>query len=263
MTPPDLNARFAVAKEMALEAGDIAMNYFRNPSTLGTRFKGLHDLVTEADFAVDRHIRQAIQAQFPEDGILSEELGGTNAPHLWVIDPIDGTQNFARGIGHFAISIAFVSHGRCEIGVVYNPATKELFCSQRGRGAFLYDTRLSVRTPTGPEDAVIDAGYSTKRPVSDYIALLGRLTSASFGFVQNGSAAIGLAHVAAGRLDGYCELLLQSWDVMAGALLVEEAGGRVSGFLPGDDLTEGKPIIACTPGLYTSLLSITEGQVQT
>ncbi|MFC7067869.1 inositol monophosphatase family protein [Brucella rhizosphaerae] len=257
MKLPDLDARFAAAKKMVLEAGEIAMASFRKPEMLGLRSKGLHDPVTEADLAIDHRLRQIIAEYFPEDGILSEEIGGSNARNLWVIDPIDGTQNFARGIGHFAISIAFVSQGRCEIGVVYNPATGEIFSAKRGCGAFCHDERLAVREPAGPEDAIIDAGYSTKLPVADYIALLGRLTAAEFGFVQNGSAAMGLAHVAAGRLDGYCELLLQSWDVMAGALLIEEAGGWVSSFSANDDLTQGKAILASTPSLQARLIEIT------
>lgn len=257
MTVLDLDARFSAAKEMALEAGKIAMSYFRKPATLGLRSKGLHDPVTLADLAVDHHLRQVIGERFPTDAILSEEVGGGNACNLWVIDPIDGTQNFARGLGHFAISIAFVSESRCEIGVVYNPATGEMFFAKRGEGAFCNDERLEVRSPTGPEDAIIDAGYSTKLPVADYISMLGRLTAADFGFVQNGSAAMGLAHVAAGRLDGYCELVLQSWDVMAGALLIEEAGGWISGFSAGDDLTQGKAILACALSLRGRLIEIT------
>lgn len=253
----DMDARFEIAKTMALEAGAIAIDYFRKPAMLGLRSKGLHDPVTEADLAVDHHLRQVIGEKFPTDAILSEEIGGGNASNLWVIDPIDGTQNFARGLGHFAISIAFVSGGRCEIGVVYNPATGEMFSAKRGNGAFCNGERLAVRVPTGPDDAVIDAGYSTKLPIPDYIAMLGRLTAADFGFVQNGSAAMGLAHVAAGRLDGYCELVLQSWDVMAGTLLIEEAGGWVSGFSVGDDLTQGRAILACVPSLRGRLIEIT------
>jgi myo-inositol-1(or 4)-monophosphatase len=257
MTSLDLVARFEAAKAMALEAGATAMTYFRKPAALGLRSKGLHDPVTEADLAIDRHLRQVIAERFPEDSILSEEMGGANARDLWVIDPIDGTQNFARGIGHFAISIAFVHDERCEIGVVYNPATSEMFYAKRGDGAFCNGGRLAVCAPIGPEDAVIDAGYSTKLPVADYIAMRGRLTAADFGFVQNGSAAMGLAHVAVGRLDGYCELILQSWDVMAGALLIEEAGGWISGFSAGDDLTQGKAILACAPSLRARLIEIT------
>lgn len=109
MKLPDLDARFSAAKTMVLEAGEIAMASFRKPEMLGLRSKGLHDPVTEADLAIDHRLRQIIAEYFPEDGILSEEIGGSNARNLWVIDPIDGTQNFARGIGHFAISIAFLS----------------------------------------------------------------------------------------------------------------------------------------------------------
>jgi myo-inositol-1(or 4)-monophosphatase len=234
------------------------MGYFRKPTALNIREKGLHDLVTEADLAVDRYLTAEIRRAFPADGIVTEESGGEWTESVWVIDPLDGTQNFARGIGHFAISIAFHHAGRTEIGVVHNPVSDEMFAARRGFGAFCSGEPIAVRQTASPREAVIDAGYSNQRPVADYLAMLSRLTGASYGFLQNGSAAMGLAHVASGRVDGYCELFLNSWDVLAGALLVEEAGGWVSDFTANDGLRRGNAILACAPLLRGSLQALTE-----
>jgi myo-inositol-1(or 4)-monophosphatase len=258
MPQDELAQRYDFAQTLARGAGEIATAYFRQPARLGIREKGLHDLVTMADLQIDRFLTDAIRLAFPADGIVTEESGGDWADRVWVIDPLDGTQNFARGLGHFAISIAFHQAGRTEIGVVYNPVSNEMFAARRGFGAFCNGEPITVRPPASPRDAVIDAGYSSKRPVADYLTLLVRLTGASFGFLQNGSAAMGLAHVASGRIDGFCELLLYSWDILAGALLVEEAGGWVSDFAADGGLLHGNAILACTPSLRSSLQALTE-----
>lgn len=258
MTDEEIALRFDLAQILARAAGEIALAYFRQPMALNIKEKGLHDLVTEADLAIDRYLTNALAQAFPADGIITEESGGSLAERLWVIDPLDGTQNFSRGIAHFAISIAFYQAGTTELGVVYNPVADEMFTARRGFGAYCNGEPIIVRPPALPRDAVIDAGYSSKRPVGDYLTLLLRLTSASYGFLQNGSAAIGLAHVACGRIDGYCELFLNSWDVLAGALIIEEAGGWVSDFTAEDGLLHGNAILACTPSLRASLQALTE-----
>ncbi|MDB5524000.1 MAG: inositol monophosphatase [Rhizobium sp.] len=258
MTQDEIALRYDFAQKLARGAGEIATTYFRKPMALNVREKGLHDLVTEADLAIDRYLINELGRAFPSDGIVTEESGGDLTDRIWVIDPLDGTQNFARGIGHFAISIAFHHAGRTDVGVVYNPVSGEMFTARRGFGAFCNGQPIAVRPTALPRDAVIDAGYSSKRPVVDYLALLSRLTSASYGFLQNGSAAMGLAHVASGRIDGYCELFLNSWDVLAGALLVEEAGGWVSDFTADDGLRRGNAILACTPLLKGSLQALAE-----
>jgi myo-inositol-1(or 4)-monophosphatase len=249
--------RYDFAQQIARGAGEIALSYFRRPTALGVREKGMHDLVTEADLAIDRFLTGQLRAAFPTDGIVTEETGGEFADCVWVIDPLDGTQNFSRGLGHFAISIAFQQAGRTEIGVVYNPVSEEMFVARRGAGAFCNGEALAVRPDATPRDSLIDAGYSLKRPVGDYLAMLARLTGASYGFVQNGSAALGLAHVASGRIDGFCELFLHSWDVLAGALLVEEAGGWASDFAADGGLACGNAMLACTPSLAESLQALT------
>ena len=257
MTADDIAERYAFAQQIARDAGQIALAYFRKPATLAIREKGLHDLVTAADLAVDCYLRDAIRRTFPSDGIITEESAGDWTGSDWVIDPIDGTQNFSRGIAHFAISIAFHHADRTELGVAYNPVSDEMFAARRGFGAVCNGEPMAVRSTLAARDCLIDAGYSSQRPVEDYLALLAQLTGASYGFIQNGSAALGLAQVAAGRIDGYCELFLNSWDVLAGIVLVEEAGGWTSDFTAKGGLLHGNAMLACSPGLKDSLQALT------
>ena len=182
---------------------------------------------------------------------------------MWVIDPIDGTQNFARGIAHFAISVAFVVDGKVELAFVYNPASAELFSARRGAGASLNGQSIRVSPVTAPERAMVDIGYSSKLPRARYVALLDRALSAGFSFIQQGSAALGLAQVACGRIDGYVEEHLYSWDVLAGLLLVKEAGGWSMPFALDRDLTQGQPVLASTPVLKTSLSEVAQTQFWT
>ncbi len=249
----ETSRRHQFAQEIAREAGAIARRYFRSGDGLRVTEKGAHDLVTQADLEIDRLLIKRLTTMFPEDGILTEESGGIAAQRLWVIDPIDGTQNFARGIAHFAISIAFHADGETQCGVIYDPVSEEMFTAQRGLGAFLNGNRLHVRNPASPNQAIVDAGYSLNRPVSDYAELVNRLLCAGYGFLQGGSAAIGLAQVACGRTDAYCELFLNSWDVLAGLLLIEEAGGWVSDFTANGGLYHGNAVLACAPPLRDQL----------
>lgn len=253
MHSSDIASRHAFAQEIAREAGAIARRYFEAGDSIRAMEKGTHDLVTQADLDIDRFLIERLRQAFPDDGILTEESGGDGADRLWVIDPIDGTTNFARRIPHFAISIAFHAGGRTESGVVHNPIRDEMFVARRGFGATCDGWPIRVRETRGATDAVIDAGYSLKRPVADYVALVGRLLENDFAFVQNGSAAIGLAQVACGRIDGYCELFLHSWDVLAGLLLVEEAGGWANDFTAGAGLLHGNAVLAGTPAIREPL----------
>ena len=257
MTPHAIAERHAFAIDLAREAGETSLRYFRRTDRLGIREKGPRDLVTEADLEIDRLIIARTREHFPDDGILTEESGGCDAHGIWVVDPIDGTANFARGIAHFAISIAFRSGEHTEIGVIHDPVAGETFSARRGQGAFCNGASIRASAIDQPQLAVVDAGYSRKSPLPDYVALLKGLLDAGYDFLQCGSAAKGLAQVACGRIDGYCELLLNSWDVLAGLLLVEEAGGWVSSFVAGGDLKRRNAVLACTPALALSLKSAT------
>lgn len=251
-----LNKRLEFAESVCIDAAVIARRHFRS-AELSSEIKGPHDPVTTADLEIDHFILSRIREQFPRDGVLSEELGGAVHDDLWIIDPIDGTANFARGLAHFAISVGFMRGGKVELGVVHNPVTGEHFVAFRGHGAKCNGQKLKVRSPQSASEALIDAGYTSKRPLAEYLAVVDRLLTQGFGFCQLGSAALGLAYTAAGRVDGFCELHLAPWDVAAGLLLVEEAGGYVSDFFAGSGLTEGNGMLACAPGLAPRLREIT------
>lgn len=253
MTSDDIDRRHRFAQDCAREAGTIARRYFRSCEAPSSIEKGRHDPVTRADLEIDRFLIDQLAGAFPADGILTEETGGVPARHLWVIDPIDGTLNFARGIAHFAVSIAFCIDGRTESGIVYDPISDEIFTARRGHGAFCNGRPIRVRTTQGPWDAIVDAGYSSRHPAADYVRLVHGLLAQGYAFVQNGSAAMGLAALACGRIDGFCELSLKSWDVLAGLLLVEEAGGWTGGFPHGPGLLEDHEVLACTPAIRQSL----------
>jgi len=257
MDSAELGARLELATTLARQGGQCARTFFRD-DRLDIRLKGPSDPVTAADLAVDRLIRAGIRKTFARDGILSEETGGDTADILWVIDPIDGTQNFSRGIARFAVSIAVCEAGKPVCGVVYDPIAEELFCARLGGGAFLNDVAVRTSAATTPQDALVEAGYSAKFGHGSYHAMTGRLLEAGFGVRQVGSAALGLAEVACGRIDGYCESHLESWDVAAASLLVSEAGGTISDFFGGDGLHRGGPIVAAASGLWERLSAAAE-----
>lgn len=254
MEETELTARLDLAMALAREGGQCARTFFRG-HRLDTRMKGPSDPVTAADLAVDELIQAGIRRSFPHDGILSEETGGRAADIVWVVDPIDGTQNFARGIARFAVSIAVCENGRPVCGAVYDPLADELFSARSQGGAFLNCVQISTSSTRVPAGALVEAGYSAKFGWEQYHGLTARLLTAGFGVRQVGSAALGLVEVACGRIDGYCETHLESWDVAAAALIVAEAGGLVSDFFAGDGLWSGGPIVAAADGIWDRLVA--------
>jgi myo-inositol-1(or 4)-monophosphatase len=168
MSDEAITARLIFAEALCREAAAIARHHFRSEE-LPTTYKGAHDPVTVADLEIDRLITRRLGERFPGDAVLSEELGGTVRDDLWIVDPIDGTANFARGIAHFAISIGFMRQGVIEFGVVHPPISGELFAARRGAGATCNGHRLRVRSPHSAANALIDAGYSAKHPVAEYV----------------------------------------------------------------------------------------------
>lgn len=255
MTRSEFDARFKFALDVCRQAGEIARSGFRSATGITVTEKGRHDLVTSADLQVDALFRVAVRDAFPQDAVLTEESLGEVSTALWVIDPIDGTQNFARGIAHFAISLAFVRDGEVQFGIVYNPVSEELFSARKGQGAYLNGKAIRVSAVTDPEKAVVDIGYAARQPRACYLGLLDGVLSAGFSFLQQGSAALGLAQVACGRLEGYAELDLFSWDVLAGLILIEEAGGWTMPFPADRDLAIGRPVLACAPAFQQIMSS--------
>jgi myo-inositol-1(or 4)-monophosphatase len=257
----------ATAIEAALSAGRVQKQYFR--SAIGIQKKGPIDLVTEIDLRVEREFRALIAERFPDHAVLGEEgieIGSqfdeltpdlNSGDYRWIIAPIDGTTNYAHGVAIFCVSIALEIDGRTELGVIYDPMADELYTAERGGGARLNGERIHVSSCASIGDALMCTGfpYSVREKPGPLIAGFAEFMRISQAVRRLGSAALDLCYVAAGRFDGFYEESLNAWDVAAGALIVEEAGGRVTG-------TAGQPftphaghIVASNGHLHTVVLS--------
>ncbi|WP_262028096.1 inositol monophosphatase family protein [Microvirga sp. Mcv34] len=247
--------RFSVACAVAREAGALARRRFNGrPGTTGINLKGHQDYLSAVDAEVENLIRMRLLDSFPEDAFFGEEGGGSFDRDVWVVDPIDGTANFVRGISQFCISIAYVRDGRMQIGIIYDPMHDELFASERDGGATLNGEPIRVSGLADMQSATIEAGWSTRLPLTRYVELVDRILADGAGVRRGGSGALALAYVAAGRIDGYCELHMNSWDALAGLLLIEEAGGWANDFLADAGLRDGNIVLGCTSGLKDSLV---------
>ncbi|WP_246731384.1 inositol monophosphatase family protein [Methylocapsa sp. S129] len=252
-----LQNRFLVACAVAREAGALARRRFLDRGSFTIGFKGPQDFITEVDGEVERLIQSRVTEIFPDDGFIGEEgdglVGKPGAP-VWVVDPIDGTSNFARGTPHWCVSIACVLGRAVEVGVIYDPMLDELFCARRNAGAWLNGAPIRAAATTELGKATIEVGWNMRYGLEKFLALLARTASTGSGVIRAGSGALGLAYVAAGRRDGYVENHINSWDCLAGNLLVAEAGGYVSDFLAGEGLRKGNPLVACAAGVKTALI---------
>jgi myo-inositol-1(or 4)-monophosphatase len=214
------------------EAGKVLMEKFERG--IRVEFKGDYDLVTEADRMSEALIVKLISEQFPDHDILAEEsdYGRPQSEYRWIIDPLDGTTNYAHGFPWFAVSVALEVSGRLELGAVYNPYVGELYLAERRAGAFLNDRRLSVSKIDSLERALLATGfaYDHKQCRANNYDHFNHFQKAAQACRRPGVASLDLASVAAGRFDGFWEMKLKPWDLAAGVLLVEEAGGMVSDF---------------------------------
>jgi myo-inositol-1(or 4)-monophosphatase len=256
----NLDAREEALVAVAREAGELAKRHFSNPPEV--KLKAKQDYITAADGAVERLIIGRLKERFPGDAFLGEEGGASSnlagdGDAIWVIDPIDGTANFAHRMPHFCVSIAFMTSGTLALGAIAAPMYGELYRARAGRGAFLNERRMSVAPTSDMNQAIIELGWSARRTVRAYTSLVERVLDAGATFMRAGSGALGLAYVAAGRTHGYCELHINSWDTLAGLLMVREAGGWTNDFLAGEALEQGNPVLACTPGLKEALVGVT------
>ncbi len=255
MPIPSPALRLAVAEAVAREAGALALRRFRRLDRLTVERKGLQDVVSAADREVEDLIRDRLAALLPEDGVLGEERGmaegGSGA--VWVVDPIDGTWCFLNGIGAWCVSIACVVEGRIEIGVVFDPCSGEMFAAARGRGARLDGRPMRVAEARSLEEGTLGVGFSHRSRGEEIGPLITEILERGGMYHRHGSGALGLAWTACGRLVGYLEPHMNSWDCLAGLLLIEEAGGFVNDFLAGDGLTEGNPVVAGPPGLRPTI----------
>ncbi|HLY00457.1 MAG TPA: inositol monophosphatase family protein, partial [Roseiarcus sp.] len=248
--------RLLAAEAVAREAGAIARRRFLDRSfTVG--FKGPQDFLTEVDGETEAFIAERLLKVFPGDGFIGEESKARPAGAggaAWVVDPIDGTANFARGVPHFCVSIACVASGRVEVGVIYDPMRDELFAARLGAGARLNGASTQASGQTSLAGSAVEVGWNMRAGAGQYVDLLRRIASSGASPYRAGSGALALAYVAAGRLDGYVEHHMHAWDCLAGILLASEAGGYVNDYLRAGGLTHGAPIIACAPGVKGALV---------
>lgn len=220
----------ATAVETVVRAGEMQMARFG--SDVRVDKKGAIDLVTEVDLDVERMFRAVIADRFPDHDVLAEEMGGSGnaAAHRWVFDPLDGTTNYAHGIPIFCATVGLEIAGEPVVGAVYDPNRRELFTAERGAGAWLNGHPLRVSRTSTLDDAVLVTGfpYDIRDRLDEILRVFGSFVREARAIRRLGSAAIDLCWVAAGRMDGFWEQGLHPWDTIAGALIVQEAGGRVT-----------------------------------
>jgi myo-inositol-1(or 4)-monophosphatase len=255
----DLEKRLLAAEAVVRDAGRLAADYFARRATLPIGRKGKQDVVSEADRACEELIIGALAKAFPEDGFLGEEGGERNvsADAVWVIDPIDGTQNFLTGVPFWCVSVGLVAKGEAVLGAIFHPTADELFSAAKGGGAFLNGAPMKVSGEIDLTRARICLGFSYRRPVEEHVRAVEALLNAGCEYCRIGSGALGLAYTAAGRFDGYWERHLNAWDATAGIVLVREAGGWTNDFLSTDGLRQGNEMLAATPALVEPLKRLT------
>lgn len=257
----DLQPRHDLCLDLIRAAGRLAQGYFANLGGLTIQSKGLQDVVSEADLNTELLIRERLAAAFPQDAFLGEETGATAfAPGqgIWVVDPIDGTQPFVSGLSSWCVSIAFVCEGAVQFGMVYAPERDELFIGGKGIPATLNGLPVARHPGSSLRDGLTGMGYSTRIAPDAYLRPFEALLRAGGMFYRDGSGALNLCYVAAGRLLGYYEPHINSWDCLGAIAVIEAAGLRVNDFLANEGLTEGNPIIAAVPEVYDALLAISQ-----
>ena len=255
---PHLNTAIKAARA----AGNVIIKYMDRVDSLTITSKGRNDYVSEVDRQAEAEIIHTIQRAYPQHGILAEESApaGKEAPtepdYTWIIDPLDGTTNFLHGFPQFAVSIALVHKGVLEQAVVYDPVANELFTASRGSGAFFNDKRMRVSKAKQLEGALLGTGFPFKEPrhVDSYLQMFKSLMLQTAGIRRAGSAALDLAYVACGRLDGFWEIGLKPWDLSAGALLIEEAGGVITDFRGGPDYMKNGNVVCGNHRIHQAIL---------
>jgi myo-inositol-1(or 4)-monophosphatase len=250
------------AVKAARKAGAIINRASLDIDLVQVSAKGRSDFVTEVDRAAEEAIIDVLRTAYPQHGFLAEESGASspegNNEYTWIIDPLDGTTNFIHGFPQYAVSIALQQRGQLTQAVVYDPTRNELFTASKGRGAFLNDRRLRVSRRTQLRECLIGTGFPFRslEKLDAYLRIFKRITEETAGIRRPGAAALDLAYVAAGRLDGFWEFGLSPWDMAAGALLILEAGGFIAD-LGGEAnyLTSGN-VVCGSPKVFPQLLKL-------
>lgn len=257
----DLQPRYDFCLTLIRDAGALAHGYFQNLSALTIKSKGLQDMASEADVNTELLIKKRLAEAFPQDAFLGEETGVTDfAPGqgIWVVDPIDGTQPFVSGMGNWCVSIAFVCEGVLQFGMVYAPVRDELFAGGKGIPATLNGKPVPRHPGKSLREGITGMGYSTRIKVEDFLRPFEAFLREGGMFFRDGSGALNLSYVAAGRLLGYYEPHINSWDCLGAIAVIEAAGLKVNDFLANDGLTKGNKIIAGVPEVYDDLVRLSQ-----
>ena len=254
-----------IAVRAARAAGDIIVRNMDRIDRLKIVTKQNNDFVSKVDLMAEQAIIDTLKQAFPDHGILAEESGQQDreAEFQWIIDPLDGTTNYLHGFPQFAVSIALQHKGRLEVGVIYDPLSQELFTASRGNGATLNDRKIRVTGHNGLTNALLGTGfpYYDQSYLDTYLETMKALMQKTAGIRRPGSAALDLAWLAAGRIDGFWEFNLKAWDIAAGALIVREAGGIVSDFENRGNYLQSGDIIAAAPKVFPEMLKIIQAKV--
>jgi len=253
-----------IAIRAARIAGDIIQRSAENVDRLTINKKSKNDFVTKVDLMAEQEIIKIIHTAYPDHAILAEESGEHKGnDYVWVIDPLDGTTNYIHGYPQYAVSIALKNKGKIEIGVIYDPLRDELFTAEKGAGATLNSRRIRVSKQININQALLGTGFPFKYPehFDSYLMMFKTLMGDTAGIRRAGSAALDLAYLAAGRLDGFWEIGLKQWDMTAGILLIQEAGGVITDFSFNDDFLKSGNLIAGNPKMHQAMYKAIEPHV--
>ena len=247
-----------IAIRAARNAGDFIVRKINRLPDLKVETKAPNDYVSEVDRQAEERVIDTLLKAYPNHGILAEESGEIigSEDYRWIIDPLDGTTNYLHGFPHFAVSIACQHKGRLEHAVIYDPLKQEIFAASKGDGATLNNRRIRVTALKSTRGALLGTGFPFKQKdqLNEFLALFNEFFKTASDIRRAGSAALDLAYVASGRLDGFWEAGLQSWDVAAGALIVREAGGLIGDYNGDEHYLENGQIIAANPKLFGEML---------
>lgn len=258
MQQGDILRRLDAAVPIVREAGGHALRRYAERGSLKIERKGVQDVVSVADRECEAIIVDGLAKHFADDGFLGEESGRRNrsSKSTWVIDPIDGTANFVRGIPYWCVSVGLLDGDEPVLGIIFNPVTDEFYSAAVHTGATLNGRPIHAGSTSDIAAARVGVGFSYRRPVSVHVTAVAALLDSHCEYTRLGSGALGMAMTADGRLDGYWESHINVWDVAAGLCIAREAGAWVSDFTVGDYVNSGNPILAAAPNLAARLRSI-------
>ncbi len=258
-----MDPMLSVALKAARKAAEIIERAFERVDLISVEEKGQNDYVSEVDTKAEKEIIYNLSKAYPDHAFIGEETGHSgkqDSEYQWIIDPLDGTTNFINGIPHFAVSVACTRRGKLEHAIVIDVMLREEFTATRGKGAMVNDRRLRVNKRKSLDGCVIGTGIPfngfAMQNIDGYLSCVKEIAGQTAGIRRQGSAALDLAYVAAGRFDGFWEMNLKQWDIAAGLLLVKEAGGLLSDFQGGNTFLETGHVVCASPKVFKPLLSI-------